>query len=303
MNPWSVYAHSVTGLRHQRDGKANQDRYRYWTERNRPVLVLGDGAGSKDRAGEGAEIAVTAAGSDIVAFSCGKADAELRSADLAAAEKLLTPIFADAFDRVNQGILKNAASSREDAESYSVSLTATVIEARWIGCTTEGDVAVVSGRPGHWRLVNKIFKHEEKGRPGSRNATNLLPYRTPTGSSRTDFARRQRGDLTLMFCDGALGAFLIDTTPSASVGSYQPNTAVLDAFFHEFMRSVRAERARRPAAARTGLMKLTSLIGTALRCFSPSPNAPTPTELLKSIVDELVHNGEQDDITVLAAID
>lgn len=303
MKPWSVYAHSVTGLRHQRDGQANQDRYRFWTERNRPVLVLGDGAGSASKAGEGAEIAVIAAGSDIVAFSCGAANAQLKAADLASAKALLQPVFAEAFDRVNRGIQKDAAASKVKAESYSVSLTATVIEERWIGCTTEGDVAVVSGRPGKWQLVNKIFKAEQTGKPGSRNATNLLPYRTANGSSRTDFAPRQPGDLTVIFCDGALSAFLIDTTPTATVGSYIPNVDALNRFYEDFVAAVEAERAQKLQAARPGLRKLAGIFGSAWKLLAPPPRRMTPMEVIAEWIEAIVNSGEQDDVTVMAAID
>ena len=299
MNPWNVYAHSVTGQRHLRDRKANQDRYRFWTERGRPVMVLGDGAGSKDRAGEGAEIAVVAAGCDIVAYSCTEAAKQLTTADLPTARQMLEPVFAEAFTRVNKGILRGASATRDAAESFSVSLTATIIERRWLGCITEGDVAVVSGRPNGWKLVNSIFKAEEPGRPGSRNATKLLPYRTTDGrsdgTSTCDFAARAPGDLTLMFCDGALSAFLRDTQPTAPVGSYAPIGAALDQFYLEFSKAVAATRSPPPRFPRLHALRST--------LFGKPPPVESPDQVIARWIEAIVRSGESDDITIIAALD
>ena len=131
----------------------------------------------------------------------------------------------------------------------------------------------------------------------------LLPYRTASGSSRTDFAPRQPGDLTLMFCDGALSAFLVDTTPTASSGSYVPNADALDRFYEDFAVAVRAERAQLSNAKRSGLQKFAGLFGSAWNLLSPPPRPVTPVEVIAEWIDSLVNSGEQDDITVMAAID
>ena len=307
MNTWSVYAHSVAGARHRGEGKANQDRIKFWTQRNRPVIALGDGAGSQDNAEQGAEIAVTTAGSEIVAYSCGIDDSLLNRPLGPEVKCLLRPVFENAFELVDKRIHKHAQTQHQMPQSFSVSLTAAVLERSWIGCISEGDVALVSGRPGHWRLVNKIFKTESPNRPRSRNATNLLPYRTANSVSDSFFESRQEGDLALLFCDGALDAFLQDTTPAAHTGSYKPNESALNQFYDEFVSTVRAARVRDRLRSATGPFAATERLfraaSAALTKWRSGKAPESPEQVIARWIESLVNGGEPDDITIVAAID
>ena len=284
MSEWQHVGRSLTGAAHQRQSRPCQDRWTFMEVKPAVILTVIDGAGGCSRASEGADLAEKTLGPDLAAW-CGGKSPLFASSDITAVSAELTPVLTGAMELFVSRCEKAARQAGRDTKAgdFSVSATAVIACDRWLACITQGDVGCVEGVPGNWNLVNRIFKCTPRGERGPRrNATNLMPWGTNQAPI-CSFFPRAPGRMIALFSDGALSRFLVDTSPSADVGTYVVSPAQLDTFDA----GIRPQLWPKPNAA-----------------ASPkSRHGASPQTWFSSFIDEIQRAGEEDDITVLAACD
>jgi hypothetical protein len=131
---WRIHGLSVEGYRHLRSGIPCQDAWDYAVtgSSRAPVTVLAvaDGAGSRPRSDEGAELAAKLATTHFGRHAA----AEFHDADAVHAQLL------DAFRDVREEFLRRTGDAADD---YASTLTVVVLAPTWLGHLSVGDGFVV----------------------------------------------------------------------------------------------------------------------------------------------------------------
>ncbi|BBC33327.1 uncharacterized protein SGFS_046210 [Streptomyces graminofaciens] len=131
-SPWRIHGLSVEGYRHRRQGLPCQDACAYATTSSVAVLAVADGAGSRPRSEEGAQLAVKLAAEHFARRAA--AAVEIQPGE--AVHELLR----DGFNDVSKEFLDATGS---DAADFATTLTVVVLAPGWLGHLTVGDGFVV----------------------------------------------------------------------------------------------------------------------------------------------------------------
>jgi hypothetical protein len=149
---WRVIGASVMGSAHLRASLPCQDAYAYCALPEGAVLVAADGAGSAERADEGAQLAAAAASSALVAG--------LRRGwpyDDAG----WSGLFADAFAEARAEVLAEAQTAGVSARAYACTLLCAAISDDLVAVAQLGDGVAVAALPdGDWFLAAAPQKGE-----------------------------------------------------------------------------------------------------------------------------------------------
>jgi hypothetical protein len=149
---WRAFGASVMGSAHQRAGLPCQDAYAYYAWPDGAVLVTADGAGSAERADEGAQLAAAAASSALVAgLRRGWPYDDSGWANL----------FAAAFEEARAEVLAEARASGLSARAYASTLLCAVVAEDLVAVAQLGDGVAVAALPeGDWFLAAAPQKGE-----------------------------------------------------------------------------------------------------------------------------------------------
>ncbi|GAB3692262.1 protein-serine/threonine phosphatase PphC [Actinocorallia lasiicapitis] len=130
---WRVRGVSVRGYRHVRDGKPCQDAHGHLVAGppgdRVTVLAVADGAGSRPRSDQGAELAVRLATTRFARLCEGRS-----------AERDVRGLLLDGFHDVREAFLAETGSA---ADEHATTLTVVVLTGAWLGYVTVGDGFVV----------------------------------------------------------------------------------------------------------------------------------------------------------------
>jgi hypothetical protein len=149
---WRVFGASVMGSAHHRASLPCQDAYACYALPDGAVLVAADGAGSAERADEGAQLAVAAAASALVAG--------LRQGwpyDDAGWADLFTAAFAEA----RAEVLAEAQAAGHSPRAYASTLLCAAVGADLVAVAQLGDGVAAAALPdGDWFLAASPQKGE-----------------------------------------------------------------------------------------------------------------------------------------------
>lgn len=139
----SVYSGTVTGPRHKRDGKNNQDSLSYLEENDYIVIAVADGAGSLERSEIGSQLAASTVVNEVMDFLQDGVDFE---------------------ESISMGIEKTreVLLSRDDAKMIGCTLAVAVLSKQggW-GAGIVGDAfAVISTHPDTHKFIQPESNEE-----------------------------------------------------------------------------------------------------------------------------------------------
>jgi hypothetical protein len=149
---WRVFGASVMGSAHMRAGLPCQDAYAYHALPEGAILVAADGAGSAERADEGAQLAAAAASSALVAgLRRGWPYDDAGWADL----------FAACFEEARAEVLAEAQAAGLSPRAYASTLLCAAVTDDLVAVAQLGDgVAVAALADGDWFLAAAPQKGE-----------------------------------------------------------------------------------------------------------------------------------------------
>jgi hypothetical protein len=149
---WRAFGASVMGSSHHRAGLPCQDAYAYYAWPEGAVLVAADGAGSAERADEGAQLAAAAASSALVAGL--RKGWPYDDADWAG-------LFAAAFEEARAEVLAEAQAAGASPRAYASTLLCAAVADDLVAVAQLGDgVAVAALADGDWFLAAAPQKGE-----------------------------------------------------------------------------------------------------------------------------------------------
>ncbi|MGW0826904.1 PP2C family serine/threonine-protein phosphatase [Streptomyces sp. NPDC002845] len=218
-SPWRIHGMSVEGYRHRRQGLPCQDACRYAATSSVAVLAVADGAGSRPRSEEGAQLAV-----DLAAEHFGRrAAAAVECPPGEAVHELLQ----DAFHDVSKVFLDTIDATGADVQDFATTLTVVVLTAGWLGHLTVGDgfVVVRAGTEDGERQFHLLPQAASVSEYS--NETVFLTSPDAARWVHTDCVADDGIDGVLLSTDGLAQAAL--ARPSGGVQA--PNTSFADAVF------------------------------------------------------------------------
>lgn len=274
---WIFVSRSETGTRHRLRGQPGQDCHACLEVDDYLIIAMADGAGTRARSGEGAEIAVSHAMERAAGWAWSPSGRRVRGGLDAAGKLDLTLLVTGICMDAGAAIREEARRQGCAPESFATTLGLTIVAERWEMSGGVGDVACFSGSGDDWTLVNRPVKHGVAANPVVRSRTLLIPLYL--GPPAVWFHARKPNDTVVVCTDGALGEFAEDLTPHRRSGLYVPKPAALHRFSLEGGAALKA-----------------SVNGGSRR------GAPSPERWLEEYIRKLMEQGEPDDLSIALAL-